>query len=209
MALNPTNMANEIVVKLPLSWQPNWVSGQAPKEWVDKLVLDIQTMWSTVVLTSGSGPPPTGSYPHGHSVSVPIVPVSTNMSSLLPPTGLYTPEAGSMFTIVAAKIATHLTTSLVVATSDGAAAHDHTVSYPASLVQSPFAGLGSTSSTLKTAITNDLISANIKGAAMPDQGGQNSLDLVFLAVCAGVLEHMENNGQLSFSGGSGHVHTLS
>jgi hypothetical protein len=114
-----------------------------------------------------------------------------------------------MFTQIAIQVASHLQTSAVVLSSDGAATHDHTLSYPASLPQKPFGGLGATAATLKSSIVSALNGLNIQGAPMPDQGNQNSLDIIFGAVAEGTLEHLENNGQLSMAVGPTHVHTVS
>ena len=197
MPINPTTIADNIVLKLPSGWRPNWTNGVPPKEWAEKFALDVQTMWTALTMTPGTGPappaPPVPPYQHSHSGLL-VVPSSTNMGTLG-----YSSLAQSMFTAMGTKFATHLQANFATSTVDGIISHTHTIS-----------GLAATAATLASSFKLAATGLNIHGAAMPDQGDQNSLDLIFAAFAEGTLGHLEGSGTLALSGPLvGHVHAVS
>ena len=209
MPLSDTGMTDEIKAKMPSGWRDYWQDGQSPKAFILAICQDTITMWATAVLSPGVGPPdvaPPSPWTHNHTILVPFVPVTTAVTAL----GYTGSETSTFFTTVAAQTATFLS-GAQIALSDGVLAHDHTIG-PAGVppVQSPVASyIGGAASDMASGIVGALSSAGIAGAAMPDQGDQNSMDIMFTAICEGMLEHIEDNATLALMFGSVHVHTLS
>jgi len=212
MALNVSDMVDEIVAFLPSEWQPGYAMANSPsKEWMTALCTDAAAMWATIVLTPGLGPPSLPPYNHGHTVLTPVTPITTALFALGPPN--YQPVAlrNTMFINVATQIALHLSASVIIAPVDsaiGAVTHDHTLA-AVGVPQNPFVGLSATAATMKASIVSALTGAGFVNVAIPYPSGVPSLDTLFGAVSEGMLLHMEDNGQLSMSVGSGHVHALS
>ena len=211
MAINPSNMTNEIVALLPSEWQPGWVDSKPPKEWLLAQCSDVAIMWGTIILTPGLGPPSSPPFAHGHTVLSPIAPVTTNVSALNYPPPPSWGLATTFFTQVVAQVATHLQSSAIVAAVDtaiGGVLHDHALA-AAGVPQDPFTGLAATASALKSSVISALNVAGIPGAPVPYPGGSNSLDTLYAAIASGMLQHMETNGQLTMAVGAGHVHVVS
>jgi hypothetical protein len=209
MPLSDSGMIDEIAAKMPSGWQNYWQDGQPPKASVLAICQDTITMWATAILTPGFGAPdvaPPTPWPHNHTISTPFVPVTVAVTAL----GYTGSKTSTFFTTVAAQIATFLS-GAQIATSDGVIAHNHTIG-PLGVppVQSPIAAYaGGTASAMASSIVGALASAGIAGADMPDQGNQNSMDIMFTAICEGMLEHIDSNATLSLAFGSAHIHTLS
>jgi hypothetical protein len=107
--------------------------------------------------------------------------------------------------------ASHVENNLAMNANVGSSSHDHALPpLPTPRVTAPFSPFVATALTLESNFISALNAKGINGGAAPDQGGTNSLIIIFGAVSAGVLEHIRDNGDLTAAvdTGTGHTHTV-
>jgi hypothetical protein len=205
MTLDPDDMTDEIISKLPSSWQPQWVDGSPPKEWMLALCTDTVAMWATLILAPGNASL------HKHSAATPITPVSTAMIGL-GYTGSPGGKADAFFGAISIAIATHISTELDMQEVLGSATHDHTIPNPTPppATLPAFAPFEDTASTLETSLVTAANGVGVDGSPMPDQGNENSLNILFGAYAEGFLAHVTANAtlQASIDTGTGHTHVI-
>jgi hypothetical protein len=201
MALVVADMVDEIVGLMPADWQQFWGDdSKDPRKWVKALCTDMIATWPTVILSPGDGPPNlTPPYTHPHTVMSPITAIKVATSAL--------GYGGTFFGAILDQFALHLTANILIPASDGPSPHDHTIGPLAggSLPQNPFGNLSGTTNTLKSTIIGVLAGMGMVGV---DQGGFDSLDVTFSAICGGILTYLQDNGALTPMVGAGHVHVL-
>lgn len=179
MALNASNLADEIIALFPGDWV--WDPSDDNRAFLDALCSGFVSMWGAGILTLGLGPPPAGPYPHTHTITTLV---AVTMSAPAVALG-YTSEANQFTQVIAAQTASHLIAQTVMAIGDGAVSHDHA-----------FTTFGS-ASTLKSAILGAI---SVSGVG---------IDPFLLAFTQGLIDHLTANAAMSLSSGAGHLHTLS
>lgn len=204
-------MMTSMIKKLPSEWQPSWVSGESWYTWVEAMFTDFITMWNAVVLMPGL---PT---PHAH-VAVPGIFLPTTTAMLA--TGYTGNPAGitsTYYNTLATTIAAHFNSGIVATNiaALGSVLHDHVIQVPPSPVYlpppalppypwppdyefpatpppppppppvttPPFSAVAGTATTLKASILGALSGIGIVGA-------ENSLDILFTAICETMCEHV-------------------
>lgn len=208
MPLSSAAMTDEIVAHLPSEWQTYWVDGQVPKVWVKAMCDDIAAMWVAWAALSPAALTPGVIAPHTHVPLVPFVAVTTALTALG-----YT-AAGSYFAALMGVVALHFTNPAMLITNANAGGipHDHTLpGLPAPATSTSFSTFSATASTLQAALKAAAVGAGALGASMPDQGGANSLDILFEAISKGVTEYVAANAVVVASTdlGLGHTHVVS
>ncbi len=179
MALNAANLANEITALFPGDW--NWGSGEKNRDFLDALCSGFVSMWAAGTMTTGTGPPPAGSYPHTHTLAT-----LTAATMSAPAVSLgYTAEASLFAQRVSSATASYLVAQTAMATADGVSPHVHA-----------FTTFGSGSG-LKAAI---LAAVSMFGVGIDPFAG---------AFAQGIVDHLVANAAMATGFGPGHVHVLS
>ena len=178
MALNASDLADEIIALFPGDWI--WIPGSDNRAFLDALCQGFVAMWVAGALSPGLGPPPPGSYPHAHTITTLT---SSLMSNPIIALG-YTSAADQFAVDMATETATYLKAQTVLAMVDGAVLHVHT-----------FTTFGNASA-LKTAILGAL---SVTGVG---------IDPFLSAFTTALIDHLTANAAMSQAVGTGHVHTL-
>lgn len=187
MAITGGALAEAIIEKFPPTWNHSNPAAYN-RRWLDALCQGFQTMWNSGVMTSGTGPPPSGTYLHTHTL------VSLNSSLMAAPVRqLWAGKDGLTFVfadIITANVASFLVANTQMQVVDGNVLHVH-----------PFTSFGAAD-----ALSSQLLSAlaatgrfNVGASVMPQW---------FTAFASGLLEYLLASAETFQAVGNGHVHAL-
>jgi len=116
MPVNAAVLIDDIIGEFPEDW--DWSTGTPNYTWLQGMCVGFQAMWTAGVTSPGLGPPPLGSYPHVHAITL----IPALMSGSVPP---YTPEAVAFTTNLCAVIASHLMLTTMVIMDGTLIGHIH------------------------------------------------------------------------------------
>jgi hypothetical protein len=176
MPVVAATLVNDIIGEFPGDWV--WDPGDPNYTWLNAICTGFQSMWAAGTMTPGLGPPPVGSYPHTHSITL----VPTLMSAPVPP---YTAQAQAFVTNLCASVANHLMLTTMAVMDGMVIGHTHlpfTFQPPAALAGLIISGGG------------------VTGIAIPDFANAFATGLM-----NHMTSNAQMGGSL---GGMGHTHVL-
>ncbi|KKN40342.1 hypothetical protein LCGC14_0734460 [marine sediment metagenome] len=116
MSVSAATLRDAIIAKFPGDWV--WNPSDPNYTWLDGMCTGFVSMWTAAVLSPGLGPPPPGSYPHVHTLTL----VPATMLAAVP---VYTAEAQAFALNLCTVVATQLMTTTMVVMDGTVIGHDH------------------------------------------------------------------------------------
>jgi len=116
MPVVPSTLATDIIALFPGEWV--WNPGDPNRVWLEGLCTGFFNMWTAGVLSPGLGPPPAGSYPHVHTITL----TAATMKAAVP---VYTAAADAFIANLCNVVAAQLMTTTMTTMDGTVIGHTH------------------------------------------------------------------------------------